>query len=44
MHTPRKSKIDSSSDRITEGIIWKQLLIFFFPLYWELFFNSCIIL
>ena len=40
MHTPRKSKIDSSSDRITEGIIWKQLLIFFFPIVLGTFFQQ----
>ena len=40
MHPPRKSKIDSSSDRITEGIIWKQLLIFFFPIVLGTFFQQ----
>ena len=40
MHTPGKSKIDSSSDRITEGIIWKQLLIFFFPIVLGTFFQQ----
>ena len=40
MHTPRKSKINPPADRITEGIIWKQLLIFFFPIVLGTFFQQ----
>ena len=30
-------------NQITEGVIWKQLLLFFFRLYSELFFSRYII-
>lgn len=36
-------KKDASVNQITEGVIWKQLLIFFFPIMREPFFSSFII-
>ena len=29
-----------SDNRITEGVIWKQLLLFFFPILWGTFFQQ----
>ena len=33
----------SKKNGITEGVIWKQILIFFFPILVGTFFSSCII-
>ena len=38
--TPNTAQASVSSNQITEGVIWKQLLIFFFPILFGTFFQQ----
>jgi len=35
-----KGEIDVKTNRITEGVIWQQLLLFFFPILFGTFFQQ----
>lgn len=38
--TKIKEETNQKTNQITEGVIWKQLLIFFFPILFRTFFSS----
>ncbi len=37
-----RNKDEGTSNQITEGVIWKQLLLFFFPILFGTFFSAAL--
>ena len=43
MSQKKQAASSARAGGITDGVIWEQLLVFFFPILFGAFFNSCII-